>query len=195
MQQPGACVPHMSSLMCSKANTLFACCCTGAGLAYSGLDGNWLFVFHGSQQVARTQGLEAVGALLVILNISFVVLELVLIAVVGASQTKRYVRKAVTLTRKGSFRIRDSFSRVVSRVRGNKGTSASSRAVAAGHSGAPPLSTMKARPSGTLSDDSSAVSMRRGDSMQLFLNAPVSHLQQIPSEPLTHLDRSQQVHK
>ncbi len=102
--------------------------------------------------VASTQGLEAVGALLelVILNISFVVLELVLIAVVGASQTKRYVRKAVTLTRKGSFMIRDSFSRV-----------------------APPLSTMKARPSGTLSDDSSDVSMRRGDSMQLFLNAPV----------------------
>lgn len=53
MQQPGAFVPHMLSLMCSKANTLFACCCIGAGLAYSGLDGNWLFVLHGSQQCCQ----------------------------------------------------------------------------------------------------------------------------------------------
>ncbi len=145
--------------------------------------------FMDPSNVASTSGLQAIGALLMILDISFVVLELILIAVVGAIQTKHYVRKAFSTLRSRSFKVKEGLSRAVSSVRGGAGACIRSKTAHTKHPGAPSLSSMKARPSGTLSDDSSAVSMGRGDSMRLFLTAPDSHLHRFPTRSVSQLDR------
>ena len=144
--------------------------------------------FMDPNNVASTAGLQAVGTLLMLLNIGFVVLALVLIAVLGASQTKHYTRKAISIVKTGSFHVKGGFSRVMSSFRGGASTSGSSTNMAVTDPGVPSMSMTTAGPSGTMSDVSGAVSMGRGDSMKLFLTAPNSHLHTMPSRSPSQLD-------
>lgn len=66
--------------------------------------------------IASSKGLEAVGALVMPLNVGFVVLELIIIVAVGASQTKHYMRKAASLTRAGCFKLTDRLSLILEKV-------------------------------------------------------------------------------
>lgn len=149
--------------------------------------------FMDPNNVASSRGLEAVGALVMILNVGFVVLELVLIVVVGASQTKHYMCKAASLTRAGFCKLRDRLRWLFENVCGTRaGVTCKGMLGKVANTGASSVAAVKAHPSGTSPDDSSVQSMGRGDSLhaQLFMTAPDSHLGsgRVPLGGVSHLD-------
>lgn len=60
--------------------------------------------------VANTAGLTAVGIALLVLNIGYVVVMLLLIAIFGAAKTKHFTRQAFAALRTSSVKLRHSIS-------------------------------------------------------------------------------------
>lgn len=60
--------------------------------------------------IANSSGLEAVGVVLLVLNMGYVVVMLVLIAATGANKTKHFTRTAFAVLRTTSVKLKHSVS-------------------------------------------------------------------------------------
>ena len=79
---------------------LFIVLATAAGCLY----------FLDPTNIANSTGLEAVGIVLLVLNIGYIVVMLILIAVTGAPKTKRFTCSAVAMVKTISSKFKRSVS-------------------------------------------------------------------------------------
>ena len=79
---------------------LFIVLATAAGCLY----------FLDPTNIANSSGLEAVGIVLLALNIGYILVMLILIAVTGAPKTKRFTCSAVAMVRSTSSKFKRSVS-------------------------------------------------------------------------------------
>ena len=66
--------------------------------------------FLDPSNIANNSGLEAVGIVLLILNIGYVLVMLVLIVMTGAHKTKHFTRTAFAVLKTTSFKLKHSVS-------------------------------------------------------------------------------------
>ncbi len=167
------------------------------GLFTVGATATGCLYFMDTTNVASPRGLDAVGVLLLLLNILYVIAMALLVLVTGAHKTKRFTQAAVRSFQSSASSFGRSMSTSFARLRSARGSGSGrlgTGPVPGGHTGSSATASMNSSLSssvnGSFNDSGSssiwhyqrsrAGEMNRGSSMQLSLLPPATDSSMTP---------------